>query len=367
MDVLLSKQKAPLVVVLAIAIVAGGCSSGSSPSASAAPSVAASIDPTASYPSKSGSLPSVTFAQSVPQLSFAPFEIAQNMNFFGYEGVKLQFIQLQSGATSLQAMESGSIDLVDSASTEVATAAAKGLDFEAIENTIMMTLQFCVSKDWAQQHKVTASSTIQQKMAAMKGATIGITGPGAVSDTATRYLLKKYGNLNPDTDTRIIQVGGAAAIPGALDAGQIQGFLLSPPACGQTKNGMVLVDPSQLPEFQNYTHEVVYGSKKWLTANKDLATKVATAVAMGNNFILKYPAAALALLEKDFPKVAPSVVETSFNDTIKPQIKPDGKFDASMWQNTMQVFADMGIVKQALDTSEGGVWTNAYIGDASVR
>jgi ABC-type nitrate/sulfonate/bicarbonate transport system substrate-binding protein len=204
-------------------------------------------------------------------------------------------------------------------------------------------------------------------MAAMKGAKIAITGPGAVSDKATRFLLKKYGNLDPDTDTEIVQVGGAAAIPGALDAGQIQGFLLSPPACGRTANGMVLVEPSQVPDFANYVHEVVYGKKSWLADHQAEAKAIATGVSMGNNFILKHPDAALVILKKVFESVDPAVVEYAFLNTIKPQVKPDGKMDAAMWQSTNDVLLGAGIISSAIDVSEGGIWTNSYIGDASVK
>jgi ABC-type nitrate/sulfonate/bicarbonate transport system substrate-binding protein len=369
------------VVALALAFVmaASGCSAAATPSPeptkapTAAPSTAASaapsptIDVLAPYASKSGTLPLIKFATSVPQMSFAPFEIAKLMNFFEYQGVKTDFVQLQSGATALQAIQGGSIDLLDSASTEVVGGVGQGLDFQAIQNTVMMTLQFCVSKDWAAKANVTATSTIQQKMAAMKGATIAITGPGAVSDKGARWLLKKYGGLNADIDTKIVQVGGAAAMPGALDADQVQAFLLSPPACGRTKNGMILLEPSAVPEFANYVHEVLYGKKSWLTAHKAEAKAVATAISMGNNYILKYPAAALTLLKRVFNKVDPAVVEVSFNNTIKPQVKADGKMDEAMWKSTTAMQLEAGIISKPIDTAEGTMWTNEYIGDASLK
>lgn len=370
-----------LALAISFVLVAGACSAAATPTPTQAPtaepsaagssaasaSPQASVDLLATYPPKSGTLLSVKFAQSVPQMSFAPFEVAKALGFFEYQGVKIDFIQLQSGATALQAIQSGSIDIIDSASTEVAGGVAQGLDFQAIENTVMMTLQFCTTKDWAAQHNITASSSIQDKMAAMKGAKIAITGPGAVSDKGARFLLKKYGGLNPDTDTQIVQVGGAAAIPGALDANQIQGFLLSPPACGQTKNGFTLLEPSQVPEFANYVHEVVYAKKSWLSSHKAEAQAIATAVAMGNNYILKHPDAALTLLKKDFSAVDPAVVETSFNNTIKPAVKPDGKMDEAMWKSTNQVLIDAGIITTPISTAEGTIWTNEYIGDASVK
>jgi ABC-type nitrate/sulfonate/bicarbonate transport system substrate-binding protein len=204
-------------------------------------------------------------------------------------------------------------------------------------------------------------------MAALKGATLAITGPGAVSDRALRFLLKKYGGLNPDIDAKIVQVGGAAAMPGALDANQVQGFLLSPPACGRTKNGMILIEPSQVPDFATYIFEVVYGKRTWIDAHKDVARAVATAVSMGNNYILKHPEAALVLLKNAFSAVDPAVVETAFNNTIRPAVLPDGKMTQAMWNSTNSVFVEAGILTKAIDTTEGTLWTNAYIGDASVK
>lgn len=378
-DRILGYGRKPLAVLMALAFALGACSSGNSTqstapaSTSAAPSGSAAasgggatFDPSEKLPDASGELQTVRLAQSVPALSFAPLIVALDRNFFGYQGVKTEFVELQSGATALQAIVGGSIDLVDSASTEVASAVAKGTDIQAIQNTIMMTLQVCVRKDWAEKAGVTSDSPLADRMKALKGATIGITGPGAVSDKAMRYLLTKFGGLDPNTDTTITQVGGAAAMSGALDANQIQAFLLSPPNCANTKEGEVLVEPADVDTFKNYTHEVLYGSKAWIESHKDLATKAATAISMGNNYILKYPDEALKILQAQFSKVDPEIIKNAFEKTILPQVKPDGKFDAAMWENTNTVLVDAGIIDKPVSTDEGTLWTNAYIGDASL-
>lgn len=379
-DRILGSGRKPLAVLMALAFALSACSAGNStqssaaastPAAAASGSAAASgggatFDPSEKLPDASGELKTIKLAQSVPALSFSPLIVALDRNFFGYQGLKVEFVELQSGATALQAIVGGSINLVDSASTEVASAIAKGTDLYAIQNTINMTLQVCVRKDWAQKANVTPDSPLEQRMAALKGATIGITGPGAVSDKAMRYLLTKFGSLDPNTDTTITQVGGASAMAGALDANQIQAFLLSPPNCANTKEGEVLVEPADVPTFKNYTHEVLYGEKKWIEANEDLATRAATAISMGNNYILKYPDQALKILQAQFSKVDPSVIENAFNKTILPQVKEDGKFDSAMWENTNTVLVDAGIIDKPVDTAEGVVWTNKYIGDASL-
>ncbi len=373
-----SHRRTGFALLASLAVVLGGCatSASGSPSASSAPSTPASaaasggsggatFDPSQPLPNASGELQKVRLAQSVAVMSFAPLLVAQKLNFFGYQGLDVEYVTLESGTNALQAVIGGSIDLSDSASTEVVGAVAKGADVIAVQNTVMMTLQVCVRKDWAESHGVSRQSPLEDRLKALKGATIGITGPGAVSDRAFRYLLVKYAGLNPDTDATFTQIGGSA-MPGALDANQVQAFLQSPPNCGRTKNGEVLVEPADVPTFKNYVHEVFYGMRDWIESHEDIVTKVATATSMGNNYILKYPDQALKILQETFSKVDPAVIEKGFKETILPQVLADGKMSGDMWDNTNTVLVDAGIIDKPVSTDEGGVWTNKYVGDATL-
>lgn len=364
-------RPAVLVLVLGLTLALGACGGGSgttgptkAPTGDLVPSATAAkakADPLSPYPTQPGKLPSVSVGQSIPAMSFAALDIANAMNFFGYMGVKVDYQQLQAGSTMLQAVSSGSIKIGDSASTEIASAAVKGLPLQAVENTIMMTLQVCVRKSWADSHGVTPSSPLADRVKALKGAKIAITGPGSVSDTIARWLLKKYTKLDPDNDVSLIQVGGAASFAPSLDANRIQAFVLSAPNCQKAKQGEVLIQPTEVPTFKNYTHEVLYVRSDWAKQHADVATRVATAVAMGNNFIIKHPAEALAILKKKYSQVPASVVERAFKENIQPNIRPDGKFTSEMWKSTGQVLLEGGFVPKPLDTEPGGVWTNNYI------
>jgi len=327
----------------------------------------AEANPLSPYPSQPGNLPKVAVGQSIPALSFAALDIAQEMNFFGFLGVDVDYQQLQAGSTMLQAVSSGSINIGDSASTEIATAAVKGLPLQAIQNTIMMTLQVCVRKAWAQSHGVTPSSPLADRVEALKGAKIAITGPGSVSDTIARWLLKKYTQLDANNDVSLIQVGGAASFAPSLDSDRVQAFILSAPNCQQAKEGEVLIQPTEIETFKNYTHEVLYVRSDWAKKNSDIATRVATAVAMGNNFILKHPTQALEVLQKKYPQVPPSVVAKAFGDNILPNIRGDGKFSEEMWASTGQVLQEGGFIAKPLDVTEGAIWTNNYINVESAK
>ena len=369
-------------LIAALSLIVAACGGGASPSPSAsaaAPSTPASTAPSEApagspsgepgvapspFPSKTGDLPVVRVAQSVPQMAFAPLQIALHMNFFEYLGVKIEFIELQSGATARQALVGGSVDLVDSASTEVAAAVAQGVDFLSIQATVNQTLQMCVRKDWADQKGVTPESPLEDRVKALEGATIGITGPGAVSDRATRWMMIEYGDLDPNNQATITQVGGgAAAMAGALEANQIQAFLLSPPSC-EVAGGVVLIPPTDVPEFANYVHEVLFGMRPWIEANKEAAGLVATAISMGNNYIIKYPEASIKILQEGpFSKVDPVIVAEAFNRTILPQVTAvqSGLQTEAGWKDTMTVLVESGVIETAIPFGEGTFWTNEYV------
>ena len=62
----------------------------------------------------------------------------------------------------------------------------------------------------------------------LRGKTLGITRYGASTDFTLRFLLKKWG-LEPERDVKIIQMGGQPEILAGMQAGVIQGGILSSP------------------------------------------------------------------------------------------------------------------------------------------
>ncbi|MGH3747757.1 MAG: ABC transporter substrate-binding protein, partial [Micromonosporaceae bacterium] len=205
------------------------------------------------------------------------------------------------------------------------------------------------------------SSELKDKVAALKGAKIAISGPGSASDRNMRWLVDKYAGLNPDKDVDMLQVGGAPAMSAALDRNQVQAFMLSAPNCAQSKEGMVLSEPQDVPPFANYIHEVLYGTSEWVEENNSAATRVATAVAMGNNLLLNHTDVAIKMLQEQYSEVPPEVIEAAVKESIVPNVKANGTMNLSMWENTNKVLQEAGFIDEPLDTAEGTLWSNDYI------
>jgi ABC-type nitrate/sulfonate/bicarbonate transport system substrate-binding protein len=284
------------------------------------------------------------------------------MNFFGYLGVKVNYSTLQSGTAMQEAVVGGSINVGSDASTDVAEMISKGLPGEAIANVMPMTLQVCVNKSWAQQHGLSPSQPLKQRIAGLKDATFGITGPGSLSDAAGRWLVKTYGGASNATS---ISVGSSSLAP-SVDADKIQAFLQSAPTCEETSSGEVLVNPSEVPEWKNYANEVLFTTKSYASSNAPALTRVATAVNMGAEFIAQHPAQAIKMLEKLYPTVSPSTISAAFKAGIQPSLAANVDFTAAMWQNVNAILVGGGTISKPISTAPNTSWTNQYI-DAAAK
>ncbi len=75
----------------------------------------------------------------------------------------------------------------------------------------------------------------------LKGKALGVTRYGASTDVSLRAYLKKYG-LEPDRDVKIIQMGGQPEIVAGMQAGVVQGGILTSPADFRAKkSGFVML------------------------------------------------------------------------------------------------------------------------------
>ncbi|MGN6732024.1 MAG: ABC transporter substrate-binding protein [Candidatus Binatia bacterium] len=75
----------------------------------------------------------------------------------------------------------------------------------------------------------------------LKGKALGITRYGASTDVSLRAYLKKYG-LEPDRDVKILQMGGQPEIVAGMQAGVVQGGILTSPADVKAKKaGFVML------------------------------------------------------------------------------------------------------------------------------
>jgi ABC-type nitrate/sulfonate/bicarbonate transport system substrate-binding protein len=342
-----------LAIAAAAAVLLAACSSPVAP-ASVAPAKVQTKDPV-----------TVNVGQAILTVGAVGMYVAIEKGFYTEQNVTFNLIQLQSGSTATQAIASGSVDFVNAGSFDVATAVSKGVPLQAFATIGGIGIETCVSTELAQTFKLTSTSTVAEVMSALKGRTVGITGPNSAPDLVLRYLLQKHANLKPDADVKIVSLGSIPAELTALGRGQIDAFLQSPPACEQAQaagTGVPLVRPSQFtPDMQGMPLGVLYTRKEYIQAHENVISRVAAATAKGGAFAKSNTDETLIVLKKYFPTVEDATLRDTLVNIVQPTLSADGKMSQAEWTKVSNLLRTSGAIDKDLDTQEGGLWTNAYL------
>ncbi len=247
--------RAPIVGV-AMLFALAACSSGasSSPSATVAASApAGSTAPTATATPAPASL-KVGISDAI--FAFSPLYIAKEKGYWKDENLDVELSFFNSGTESQQALLSDAIDIGGGGYTEPVTLSAQNTP-----TVIFGATQSGLPYQLMTQKDITDVSQLP-------GKTLGVSKVGSLSDQITHIILNKVGV--DASKVKIQQAGGASARLAALQAGAIDGAILSSPANALAiKAGFnKLVDASTL--LPGFAYEVVYAKKSFIEANQDV-------------------------------------------------------------------------------------------------
>jgi NitT/TauT family transport system substrate-binding protein len=102
----------------------------------------------------------------------------------------------------------------------------------------------------------------------LKGKALGVTRYGASTDVSLRAYLKKYG-LEPDRDVKILQMGGQPEIVAGMQAGVVQGGILSSPADFRAKRSGFVMLANFAKEGIDYPTTSVVSTRSTIKKDRD--------------------------------------------------------------------------------------------------
>jgi len=180
----------------------------------------------------------------------------------------------------------------------------------------------------------------------------------------TRYLIQRAG-LVPGKDTQTVVIGATPLLIAAMQKGEIDGFMSSPPAPEEAEAngaGKVIISSSEgdIPEFDNFVYESIVTSKAFASAHPDEVRAFAQATAKANKLMHDDPAKSLSDLERHFSKVKPELLKQAVAD-ITPAVPPDGRCSESQWANALRIEEQVGMIQSPESAKEGVLWTNEYL------
>lgn len=258
---------------------------------------------TSSGSTKTATLTPLTVCQISKSVNFFPFEVAQKENYFTAQGLKVGDPNLlQVGSKVVAGVQSGSCDIGNGVMTD-AFSWAKASSTARVISLLMgnYAIDIVVSKKLESETGVSASSPLDDKIKALKGKTVGITGPASGTQALLTYLFVKVG-LNATKDTTQVSLGSNfTAALASLKAGKVDALSFAVPtgeAAVAQGIGDILISPlrGDIPGLSNDIQGVTYTKQSTIDAKPQAIAAYIRAINQAEVFIKNNPTQAKAIL-----------------------------------------------------------------------
>ncbi len=215
----------------------------------------------------------------------APLWVTQDKGFFRKNGLDVQVILIESGTTTAQALVAGDISFATLAGPAVIQSNLRGADTVMIAGIVnTLTFQLFTEKGITRPDQ-------------FKGKSVGVTRYGSATDFAMRYALDKYG-LDVNKEVAILQLGNVPALLAAMEAGKIQGAMLSAPTSLRAKKmGFPMLADLQMLGLE-YQHTSVATSRALIKSKPELARDFMRAYVEGIHYAKTHRKETLDVLAK---------------------------------------------------------------------
>jgi NitT/TauT family transport system substrate-binding protein len=274
-------------------------------------------------------LESTKFTIGIPVAgaSFFPNHVAKAKGFYKDEGItETKILAFRGNAPTVQALAAGTIDVAVASLHGLINTIKSGQKFKGIWAGYTMTFF-----EWFTQPNKYKS------MADTKGGSFGVSRYGSLTDSLTRYVLRK-GGLNPEKDVKILQSGRNPTILAALQSGRLDvGILSIPWNFRATEEGMVRLMNQRDDIAPDYPTHIVYAKEDFIAKNPNLIKAYLRATGKAMDWIKANPDEAATLMSKEL-KFKPEHCRPTI-DYIKDGWYADGRLP----EDGMKVFWEITI------------------------
>lgn len=291
---------------LSLILVLLGCA----PAPSAPPPAAATAVPTpaptvaASASSTPTTLTKLRIPYTAISVAMAPTWVAMDQGLFKKYGLDVTIDYIATSPVLTAAMLNGEVQIAEAAEDVVITSGLGGSDIEILASGGERLLFSLYTK-----------STINS-LQDLKGKTIAVTRRGSSTDFAAHWLLTKN-NLVPDKDVAFVNTGGVPEILTAMQTGQVDAGVLSPPTTTKARQaGFKELADISAQDLAFYQAPVI-ARKSWVDKNPDLVRSFMKAYVEAIAVMKKDKATTKAIIGKYTQTTDDAILEESYASFVK--------------------------------------------------
>jgi len=226
----------------------------------------------------------VTFAMPSVGMLYLPVYAADVMGYFDENGIEadLQVFKAGGGA-ALASVISGDTHVYPGTPAAAMRAVQQGTDVKIF--TALMTQyasNVVMQGDIAKERGLSESSSVEDRLKALKGLRIGVTGAGSGTHQLALYMLEQ-GGYNPETDATVVFVGGSRDLLAAFELGRIDAFILSNPTSDTAiakHDAFLLFDMADghIPDLDGYLYITLNARESWLEEDPERSAGLVKAI-----------------------------------------------------------------------------------------
>ena len=234
----------------------------------------------------------------------SPLWVTQDKGFFRKYGLEVQSILIESGTTTAQALVAGDISFASVAGPAAIQSNLRGADVVMIAGIInTLTFQLYTERGITRPDQ-------------FKGKSVAVTRYGSATDFAMRYALDKYG-LDPNKEVAILQLGNQPAQLAALEAGKVQGAMLSAPTSLRAKKmGFPMLADLQMLGLE-YQHTSIATSKALIKSKPDLVRDLMRAYIEGIQYAKTHRKETMEILTKYLRTDDKDILDDTYESIIQ--------------------------------------------------
>lgn len=290
----------------------------------------------------------IVLTQPVDSLSFFPVYVARTLGYFKDEGIDLRVIATAGGGPHIQAVLAGKAQFTASPATYQMNALKEGQKIIGVLNLLNRNIiGVVIHKDVAKQLGITETTPFEEKIKKLKGLTLGMTRPGALTDNMAHQLVKMAG-YEPGKDVRILGVGGATTIVPALENRKIDIMLISTPhperAIGEGF-GMWFVNNAkgENPRLREFAMSVLMTTPEYIEKNPEMVRKMVRALKRSLDYIRSHSIEDIVKTVEPFfgARVKPALLRSAV-ETVKAATALDGTMSEEAVSTTVRLLQEAG-------------------------
>ena len=316
------------------------------------------------HPSDAQAPRKVKMTIPVIALSMTPVYLAQAKGFFAGEGLDVEVTPTSGGGPDIRALIAGDVDFSFTTGDQVIVANQEGKPLVMVMSGLnKVFINWAMHKESAKAKGITETSPLQEKLKSLKGLTVGVTNPAALTAHLAHFLIRKAGYV-PQQDVQVIPVGAGPTWLAALENRKVDLALTAPPVPETAiSRGFAIMfinnAKGEDPSVSEFLMENLVARPETLKKDPDLVRRMVRSLVKANKWALgSTPEQVADALKATFAKTDPAIHLAGVR-AVLPTLSQDGRTTERSVQATQDILEVAGLLKKRAAYSD--IVSNEYL------